>query len=114
MNDYIKVDVKLTQSSSHFWGSKYCVVHYGYDPYNPQSLNRMIVIDEIPGSFFKFFGAKTIRRTFVGRASWFEILKDKKVRCPLTTEQELSKISFQIEKSRKKIIKAKRIKEVKR
>ena len=105
----LRVDKELTKDTDTFFGVKYYVVHYDLDPINPSSLNRLIVIDDVPGKVAQFFGRKTVRRYFVGRIDWYEIL-DKKIKCPMQMEARLSEISATLEKKYKHILKAKRLK----
>jgi hypothetical protein len=110
MKKDFKLDKELTTDTAAYFGSSHYVVHYDLDPINPFSLNRLIVIDEVPGKVAQLFGKRTTRRVFLGRMSWHEILNDKRLLCPKQMELQLSEICFSLEKKNKSRLKAKRIK----
>lgn len=105
-----RIDKELTKDTVVFFGSSHYVIHYDLDPANHSSLNRLIVIDEVPGKVAQLFGMKTVRRYFVGRIRWHEILDDRKIVCPTQMELELSKMSDNLEQKYRKMLKVKRIK----
>lgn len=110
MNRSMRTEKELTTETENYFGSKCFVVDYGLDPVNPHSLDRLIVIDEVPGKVAQFFGKKTVRRSFIGRINWSEILPDRRIPCPKKMELALSDICKRLEKKNKKVIKARRIK----
>lgn len=110
MNNYFNNEKEITTITDSFFKSTYYIVDYNIDPFNSLTLNRLIVIDKIPGKIFQFMGVKSERRYFIGRTSWEELIGDRRIRCPKNMEIELLKISIQLEKKYKNILKAKRLK----
>jgi len=108
MTGSTRTEKELTTKANAYFGGQLYVVSYDLDPVNHHSINRQIVIDEVPGKLSQFFGKKTVRRTFVGRIDWYEILDDRRIKCPKQMSISLSETCERLEKKSRQILRAKR------
>ena len=109
MNDGISLGKDIKPESLYIFKSTTYIVNYNFGPANYNSQNRMIVIEYVPGRFFKFFGKSNLRRFFVGRVLWHEFINGYTISCPEGLSRQLESYCKLLEDKYKNVLKAKRL-----
>lgn len=100
MNLFTRLSVgkPLKKNNKYFFKRSFYVVDYKINPDYPFSIERIIVVDEVPGKLARLFGSKTKRRVFAGRNRWFEIVGNNRIKCSPRLSRILSIKSINLEK----------------